>query len=469
MGDPDRNDMMNICGKSVLSTVIHAPTVDGLSVVEQACISVDETGTIDDVLAPAEAGYEDAVKRARDMGTLVELPGSQYLIPGFVDLHIHAPQWPQLGKALDVPLEVWLQEYTFPLEARYSDDVFAERIYADLVRSLLSNGTTTAVYFGTIHNNANRILADICQALGQRAVIGKVAMDHPGQCPDFYRDASAQESISGTQEFIDYVHGLADKGNQRISPAVVPRFIPSCTDKALEGLGNLAQQTGCHVQTHCSESDWQHGHVLARFGKSDTQALSDFGLLTRKTVLAHSNHIGDADMEIIQAAGSGIAHCPLSNFFFSDAVFPLRRALEKGIRIGLGTDISGGPSASLLDNCRAAIVAARALEHGVDPSLAPDNRGSPDSRIDFRQAFYLATAGGADVLDIPTGRFEAGCHFDAILVDPASRAAPIFIDHALDSPDDIAQKIIMQAMRANFAAIWVDGLIRQSSAHPRPR
>ncbi|MEP3277360.1 MAG: guanine deaminase [Stappiaceae bacterium] len=452
--------MTDLLGKSVLSTIIQTPTCGALDFVERALLSIDDAGKISALLRPADEGYAEALDQVRQNGILLELPAGQYLIPGFVDLHIHAPQWPQLGKALDVPLEDWLQEYTFPLEARYGDVVFAERIYADLVKTLLANGTTTAVYFGTIHQEANRRLADICHALGQRAVIGKVAMDHPEQCPSYYRDASAQDSISGTSDFIDYVGSLPGNEDGRVLPAVTPRFVPSCSGRALSGLGRLAEDKDCHVQTHCSESDWEHGHVLARFGKTDTQVLSDFGLLSRKTVLAHSNHISDADMDLIRQAGSGVAHCPLSNFFFSDAVFPLRRALEKSVRVGLGTDISGGPSASLLDNCRAAIVAARALDHGVDAGLQPSSRGIAGSRIDFREAFYLATAGGADVLDIPTGRFETGCHFDAILVDPDVETAPIFIDAGLDSPDDIAQKLVMQATRGNFSRVWVNGVVR---------
>ena len=181
-------------------------------------------------------------------------------------------------------------------------------------------------------------------------------------------------------------------------------------------------------------------------------------MLTRKTVLAHSNFIADADMETIKEKGAGIAHCPLSNFFFSDAVFPLRRALEKGLRVGMGTDISGGPSASILDTCRSSIFASRLLENGVDPEKPASTRGTPKSRTDFREAFYLATAGGADVLDLPVGRFETGCHFDAILVDPQAEVAPIYIDEELDKPDDVAQKLVMLATRSNFSTVWVDGI-----------
>ena len=161
-------------------------------------------------------------------------------------------------------------------------------------------------------------------------------------------------------------------------------------------------------------------------------------------------------MDVIKEHGAGIAHCPLSNFFFSDAVFPLRRALEKGLRIGLGTDISGGPSSSIIDASRNAIIAARALENGVNPNIERTNRGLPDSRVDFRDAFYLATKGGADVLNIPTGSFERGNFFDALLIDTEIESAPISLSN--DSDQDIVQKIIMLATRVNIVKTWVSGL-----------
>ena len=120
-----------------------------------------------------------------------------------IDLHVHAPQWPQLGLALDRPLEEWLQACTFPLEARYADPAFAQSVYESLVDALLANGTTTALYYATIHLPATQRLADICLQRGQRALIGRVAMDDTGQCPQYYRDASAAQGIADTRRFID--------------------------------------------------------------------------------------------------------------------------------------------------------------------------------------------------------------------------------------------------------------------------
>jgi guanine deaminase len=177
----------------------------------------------------------------------------------------------------------------------------------------------------------------------------------------------------------------------------------------------------------------------------------------RHTVLAHATFISDADMATIKRRGAGIAHCPLSNYFFSNAVFPLRRALDFGLHIGLGTDISGGHSPSIIDNCRQAIAASRALEEGVDPALRPEKRSRPGRRIDFREAFWLATAGGAQVLGLDAGVFRPGASFDAVLIDLDAPGSNTSLFDGLDSPEDVLEKIVSTATRANVAGVWVEG------------
>jgi guanine deaminase len=442
---------------AILGTAFHTPRRGNVEVLEEALIGVGDDGKIASIMRPGEAPYAELKSDLARAGRLMTLKSGQYLLPGLIDLHIHAPQWPQLGKALHLRLEEWLQKHTFPLEARYADAAFAQRVYENLVGSLLANGTTTAVYFATIHNEASLVLARICQAKGQRAFIGRIAMDDPSQCPDYYRDASAEAALDGTRAFIEAVRGLPKNDAGLVKPAVTPRFIPSCTDRLLEGLGKLAAECGCHVQTHCSESDWEHGYVLKRLGRSDAAALDGFGLMTRHTVLAHSNFVSSTDMDLIRESGAGIAHCPLSNFYFSTAVFPLRAALDKGLRVGLGTDISGGPSPSIFDTCRTAVAASRALEDGVNPHLPADKRGVAGQRIDFRDAFWLATAGGADVLDVKTGQFALGYEFDAILVDANVTSSNVVLDRELDTLEDTLQKIVYNAGRANITHTWVAG------------
>lgn len=435
--------MSGLRGRAIRGDFVHAPARGAVEVLEDAVISVGEDGKIA-AIGRAAHGVPD--------GTL-ELPKGQVVIPGFVDLHVHAPQYPQLGLALDVPLEVWLGKYTFPLEAKYADLDFAREAYSTLVADLLACGTTTALYFATVHRQATELLAEICLDKGQRALVGKVVMDNPETSPGYYRDVSAETAIAETRSVINSIRSLPD--NDRVLPVVTPRFIPSCTDEALAGLGKLAAECDCHVQTHCSESDWAHGYAIERYGRTDTDALAHFGLLTRKTVLAHSVFLTDSDMDAVHAAEAGIAHCALSNTYFANAVFPLRKALEKGLHVGLGTDISGGPSGSMLEACRATVASSRMLEDGVSPDMSRGSRGVPNSRVDILTAFHLATAGGGVALDLDIGLFRPGYHLDALIVDPGAEAGTIRLFGA--PAVERIEQILYTASRSNIAATYVGG------------
>lgn len=440
--------------RAFLGTALHTPVRGQLEVLRQVLMVVGADGTIKAVHRGDSPEAATQARRFAATGDLVTFGREQYLLPGLVDLHIHAPQWPQLGKALDLPLEEWLQTYTFPLEARYESTTFAQTVYGSLVDGLLANGTTTAVYYGTRHLAATRVLADVCLQRSQRALIGRVAMDNIQQCPAYYRDASAQDAESDTRAFIEYVRSLHGNGSALVRPVITPRFIPSCSDELLARLGALARETGCYVQTHCSESDWEHRYVLQRCGKTDAAALDAFGLLSRRTILAHGNFVTDDDICLIRERGAAIAHCPLSNVYFSDAVFPLRKILQHGIYVGLGSDVAGGASPSILDNARQAVIASRSLEAGVDPELDRGQRRRPDSRVDALTAFWLATAGGGIALDLPIGLFREGYQFDAMLVDAQVPDSNLCVETD-DSPEDILQKIVYLAGRTNIREVWV--------------
>ncbi len=444
---------MDLRDRSILGTFIHAPVMGEVAVLREALVGIDGRGVIAAVHARSDQSWKGAVEGARTAGLLVRPDG--ILLPGFVDLHLHAPQYPQTGRALDLPLQDWLQHHTFPLEARYADLGHAVRVYDALVRDLLAGGTTTAVYHGTIHGPATRLLAEICVERRQRALVGRVAMDHPGLCPAWYRDADTAAALDGTRALLAEVRALP--GNDGlVQPVVTPRFVPACTDGLLEGLGELARDEGCAVQTHCSESDWAHRHVLDRFGRSDAEVLDRFGLLTRRTVLAHGNFLSDADMDLVARRGGGVAHCALSNAYFAGAVFPLRAALARGVRVGLGTDVAGGPTGSMFEAVRSAVASSRMLESGVDPALPAERRGRPVSRIGIGEAFHLATAGGADVLGLPVGRFAPGQAFDAMLVDPAAPGGTIRLWGG-ETDGDLLATLLYGASRANIASVWTAG------------
>lgn len=443
-----------LCG-----TIIHAPICGEIEVIEHGLIEVNDAGNIVGVHSPESESYEFVKETAVSGNSLIQLTEGQYLLPGLIDLHVHAPQWPQAGNALHLPLYKWLQEYTFPLEARYADLTFAEKVYTSLVETLIANGTTTTLYFATVHLEATKLLANICLAKGQRALVGKVAMDNPNECPDFYRDSSTKQGLADTRALIEYVRTLPGNEKKTVQPVVTPRFIPSCTDEMLTGLGELAKEYGCHVQTHCSESDWEHNYVLNRHGKRDTESLKSFNLLTNKTVLTHSCFINENDMATIKQQQSGIAHCPLSNAYFADAVFPARQALDLGLDVGLGTDVAGGATPSLLQNCQTAVTASRYLEGGVDKDKNQQDRGVPASRIDFKEAFWMATTGGGNALDLNIGLFKKGYAFDAIVVDATVANSNLMVWNELDGAEDVLQKIIYNANRQNIRKVWVQGAL----------
>ncbi|KAG5490468.1 hypothetical protein JKF63_00588 [Porcisia hertigi] len=448
-----------MCMKAFLGTVFETPNRHALNIIKDALVIV-RCGVIEQVINPETdaAAYASALKEASDAGYLTRLKKGQYLIPGLIDLHVHAPQWPQLGMALDKPLEVWLQQYTFPLEARYKDLEFAERSYTGLVSALLANGTTTVAYYASIHLESSVLLARICLEKGQRAVVGRVAMDLVDQCPEYYRDASPQESVALSEAFVQQVRALPGNAEGLVLPAVVPRFIPSCTDEALRGLGELAKKYDCHIQTHCSESDWEHNYVIQRYGKHDAFALDDFGLVTRRTVLAHSVFLSTDDMKLIKERKACVAHCPLSNIYFSGAVFPLRKALNMGVHVGMGTDISGGPSASLFDACRYSLAASRALESGTDPSLVLKERSQyHDVRVSTVEVFFVATANGGISLDLKIGRIAPGYLFDALVIDTTIPNTSLTVFDGVDTLEDVFQKIVYNAASQNVVQTYVNG------------
>ncbi len=427
--------------QSIRATVMQTPSRSQLEVLPEVVIDVDQHGVIEAV--GQRAGEVD-----------VELGPDVVLLPGLIDTHIHAPQWPQLGTGLDLALEPWLFEHTFPLEKRLTDPAFAAAVWPQMVSTLLSHGTTTAVYYATIDVATTTQLAATCLELGQRAFVGRVAMDHPEGTPEWYRDQSATVAVDLSSNSIEEIRAL---GSELVRPIVTPRFTPACTDDALRGLAELAADRGVLVQTHCSESDWQHGHALDRYGASDASALFDLGLIRDHTVLAHGNFLSDGDFDLLRSAGSGVAHCPLSNAYFANAVFPARRALNAGVRVGLGTDIAGGASPGLLPQAAHAVTASRYLEDGVDPATATGARGNADSRLTIVEAFHLATMGGADLLGEPVGLLAPGRSFDALAVQTNRAGSPLRCWDEIDDDARRFEKIVRLGTPNDITNVWVAG------------
>lgn len=444
----------------ILGTAFHSIGVDQVEVLEDYLFYISENGYLTKILSPTDDAYEACLEEAKKDSHFRRLKRGEFLLPGFIDTHIHAPQWAQAGKALDTDLPVWLNSYTFPLEASYKDITFTKTIYTDLVDVLLANGTTGAIYFGSVDVDPNKVLAEVCAMKGQRAYIGKVVMDEPSQCPEFYRDTSTKQALQDTETFLTFTKQFSQlyKGTPDglITGVVTPRFIPTCTDTVLQGLGELAKQYNAPIQTHCSEGDWEHNYVHERFHMSDTESHDKFGLLTNKTILAHSVFLSDADAAKYKASGATIGHSPISNVLFANAVCPVRKRLSQGVNVGLATDISGGYSPSMFDAMRQAILSAKSLQEGVDINCESEKRGVPKSAITYKEAFYMATLGGAKAMGLSAGQFKIGNVFDAFIFDcEAPMSHTRYYD--FDSLQDILQKIVFLGNRQNVTSVWVQG------------
>ncbi|MCI1974622.1 MAG: guanine deaminase [Limosilactobacillus sp.] len=417
---------------------------------ENYLICIDQSGTINRTVAPSDKEYSKLLESARKQERLIYLKPNQYILPGFIDLHVHAPQWPQAGLALDLPLADWLNHYTFPLEAKFSDLDYAHRVYRDFVHELLSQGTTTALMFGTIHNNANLELAQQSIAQGLRAFVGQVVMDNPEQTPDYYRNQSTTTALQDTEKFIQSIFDLRRQTTSTIMPVITPRFVPSCTDEALSGLGQLARQYDLPVQSHLSESNWEHGYAIKRFGIHDTSVMERFHLLTKRSVMAHGTQLTDSDLELLRQRGTSIAHCPISNIYFGNGVLPVKKLLIHGNQVGLGSDISGGYSPSLYHNIRQAVKSSQMLTDGVDSSKPTEKRGVRGSRITMATAFYLATVGGAKALRLKTGEIAPGYQADFQIVNGHRSLMKL-------SRMDVFQRLMYQTEQQDIHSVYVAG------------
>lgn len=440
-------------------TAFTSESPNEVKILKDYLFCINRNGVIEKMIHPDDNEYELVLHTYQGKDNFRQLSDGQYLLPGFIDLHIHAPQWAQSGTALDLPLNEWLNTYTFPLESKFSNIDFAKQVYEDLVSTLLAHGTTTALYYATVHKESSFLLASICAEKGQRGLVGKVVMDDHKQNPEYYRDPDTASALADTEEFILAVQDLAKKTKQGVYPVVTPRFIPSCTDEALRGLSALATKYNTYIQSHCSESNWEHEFVKTRFHKHDAFALHDFGLLREKSIMAHCTFLSEADVDLFAKTGTAIAHCPISNAYLSGGVLPIAHFHSKGVEIGLGTDISGGFSPSLFDNAKQAVISSRMLEDGVNPNLPTEKRGKPASRITINEAFYFATAGGGESLSLPIGRIMENYTWDVQIIDTQIPGAklPIFSSRNQDLYD-VFQKIMYHTRPENIREVWVRGM-----------
>ena len=311
------------------------------------------------------------------------------IIPGLVDLHVHAPQYSYRGLGMDMELLEYAKK--------------AYRIFVDRMRR---SATTRACIFATVHREATLLLMDMLEEAGLNTMVGKVNMDR--NCPDYLREESAEASASETVEWIkDVLH----KKYKHTRPILTPRFTPSCTDDLMERLKMIQMRYELPLQSHLSENPGEISWVkeLCPWSEFYGDAYDKFGLFGSDcpTIMAHCVYSDEKEIARMKENGVYIAHCPESNMNIASGVAPVRRFLAEGLHVGMGSDVAGGSTESIFTAMAHAIQASKLRWRLLDDSLKP---------LTVEEAFFMATKGGGEFFG-RVGSFEEGYELDAVVLD----------------------------------------------------
>ena len=331
--------------------------------------------------------------------------GDDVIIPAFSDLHVHAPQYPQRGLAMDELLANWLGKYTFPMESRYADAAFAHAVYDAFVDDLIEHGTLHAAVFGTIHREATGYLLERMAQKGLRGYVGKVNMDKDS--PDILCETT-ENSLRETEAFLERY-----SGERNVKPILTPRFAPTCSWEVLAGLGRLAGKYRVGVQTHLVESLWEKETAKQEFPmfSCDTEIYERAGLFANGPVIAaHFIFPDEEDIRILKQAGGVAVQCPDATVSIIAGIMRTAALSEQGVRLGLGSDIAGGHNLGIYSQIGRAVQLSK-LKGFYEPE---GNRAIP-----FAKAFDMGTRQSGALFG-KVGSFETGYMFDALVIGGVS-------------------------------------------------
>ncbi|MBO5540447.1 MAG: amidohydrolase family protein [Muribaculaceae bacterium] len=373
--------------------LLYTPERTGFEVIENGYVAVKD-GRIVAVSS-----------RLSDLDTsnanLVDL-GDRLLIPAMCDMHVHAPQYRNQGMCMDLELLTWLNAYTFPEEEKFADTAYAERIYRRFVRDLWRNGTMRAAVFATIHADSTRLLMHLFEEAGMGAMVGKVDMDR--NCPEALCE-TVDEAVAANE----LLAAAFNDPEALVRPIITPRFIPSCTPAMLQACGRLAREYGLPVQSHLSENRAEIAlvHELEPQSENYGDAYNRYGLFGQTpTLMAHCVYSTDKEIELMRRNGVMAVHCPTSNLNIASGMSPVRTLLDRGVRVSLGSDISGGHDLSMFRVMVYALQVSKMLSvtQGVQPQLT------------LPEVFWCATKSAGSFFG-QVGSFEPGYEFDALVID----------------------------------------------------
>lgn len=352
------------------------------------------------------AGPYGTVAARHPLVPVVHWPG-RIIAPGFIDMHVHYPQTDIIGAPAEGLLP-WLENYTFPAEARFADPAHASEVAGFFLDELARNGVTTALTFATSHPASVDAFFTQAQQRGLRMISGKVLQDR--HSPDGVRDQTEQ-SLIDTEALIQRWHGQG-----RLGYAITPRFAPTSTEAQLRGAGELAQRyPDTWIHTHVAENKDEVRWVAELFPKARSylNVYLDFNLMRRRAVYAHCIHFDDNDRHLMHVTGAAAAVSPTSNLFLGSGFFDFDGAARQTMLHGLASDVGGGTSFSPFHTMLAAYYVGREGQTKPGLSLKPS------------QLWWNHTGGAARALGLEgvIGTLQPGSEADFVVLNP--QATPL--------------------------------------------
>jgi guanine deaminase len=386
---------------------------------------------------------------ARYPGVAVDTYAGDLIMAGFVDCHAHYPQTGIIASYGSQLLE-WLEKYTFPEEAKFSDPAYAATMAELFLDETLRNGITTTSVYCSSHPASVDALFAAAQKRRLRTVAGKCMMDR--NCPPNLRD-TPQRGYDETKALIEKWHGV-----ERLVYAVSPRFAITSTPEQLDAAGAVwKEHPSCLMQTHLSENKKEIAWIKELFpAEHDYLGVYErHGLVGPGSNFGHAIYLSDREVALLKKSGSGISHCPTSNTFIGSGLFDMKSLRDdpRPALTGLGTDVGGGSSFSMFATMKAAYEVAQLRGYSLHPA----------------KAYYLATMGSAAVLRLSgeVGNLTPGHDADIIVIDLKSR--PV-IEQRMRHAGSLWEALFVQMILADdraIRAVYVAG--SKPDIHPSAR
>jgi guanine deaminase len=359
----------------------------------------------------ATGSYDEVSTREEFADVQWKYSSESIILPGLIDIHSHLPQYPAAARR-ESGLLPWLERHIFPLEREFNAAV-ARTLAPRFFEALAKNGTTCAALYTTIYEESCDEAFQAAEASGMRITMGKVMMDD-GTCGNLPKDKALETSLVQSERLCRKWHGRNDG---LLTYAFSPRFAAACSREMMTEAAALAKKFDAYIQTHLSENHDEIVCVRQRFPecKSYTDVYASCGVLWDRSILGQCIHLTDDEIALLVETKSAVAHCPTSNIFLGCGIMPLDRLQNAGLRIGLGSDVAGGPEVNMWQVMRSTIEAqqARSFYHNDVPVPSPSD------------ALYMATLGGAGALGIEavTGSLDVAKDADFVVID-AARCLP---------------------------------------------